>query len=359
MLHRIGSLRWRGLWAALRRLDARLWQLSDSAAPDWFRQPSVRQVLALRSVVTLGMQLGKSRCELWHGSEKKTGARLRAAFIGGASAFPGVSEYWKKILFRDVPQVAPVGAGWDWQTRRLAKQASAQADLVIVDCHQLLAWRSAPGAGGYFHTPSYVGMQMAFPPGAPWSAIERGMALQKENIRTFRKTGFTFSISHDPADFDLFYERMHVPMIRERHAGYGSVLDQAGLRPLFDLGGLMLVHTLDGQTVAGLLYRLCGKAILLASSGILDMDMRWYECGANGALYYESLRWCHENGFALAVYGKNRPFTTDGVYIFKHRWGMQPIVDVWTVRDWLLWTPGDAPVALDWVQAHPLVQVPA
>ena len=210
---------------------------------------------------------------------------------------------------------------------------------------------------------------MRFPQGQSWEAIEKGMRSHKHNIKLAARNGFTSQISHAVEDFDTFYETMHVPMIKERHAGYGIVDDQDAMREQFRNGLLLLIRqpaaveqpaaegqaAPEGQAVAGALVYLRGRSAFGTSNGVLNGDPKWYAQGAVSALYYHNFRWCYDNQIERFDAGGCRPFTTDGLYQFKYHWGLRPAQDLWNERQWLFWAPTSAPVAVDWLKAHPVI----
>ncbi|MBE0699483.1 MAG: hypothetical protein IH586_21380 [Anaerolineaceae bacterium] len=141
-------------------------------------------------------------------------------------------------------------------------------------------------------------------------------------------------------------------MMKERHPGYGIIHQIEGMRTDFQYGLLMFIREPGGQAVAGGLFKIqSGYAILLAN-GILDGNMEWYEKGANSALYYYSLQWFHQNGFKIYDAGNCRPFVTDGLYEYKRRWGLSPVRDLWSPREWLFWLPDSASAAMEWLEAN-------
>jgi hypothetical protein len=73
------------------------------------------------------------------------------------------------------------------------------------------------------------------------------------------------------------------------------------------------------------------------------------------AFYYHTIKYGFEQGLQRYDVGECRPFTTDGIYLHKQRWGMYPVRDLWGTREWMLWAPDQSPVAMQWLNAHPLV----
>jgi hypothetical protein len=210
---------------------------------------------------------------------------------------------------------------------------------------------------------------MVFPlnPHRPWDEARAAMRSQKNNIKKAASLGLTCSISHSEEDFEFFYTRMHVPMMRLRHAGYGVVDSKETLRDQFHRGLLMFIEK-GGWRLGGVLIYLRGRTAYAVANGVLEGDEAIYDQGVVAAEYLEGMRWAHENGYLRYDLGGVRPFATDGLYSFKYRWGARPEYDVWLSRSWLFWLPGVEPgpgnslpagsPAADWLLAHPAAPIP-
>jgi hypothetical protein len=342
-----------------RRLSHRIddWLIDLSTAQDarLHRRALLRLLFHLRLVLMYLLYGQEGAVEFWQGEESAGGQPLRVAYIGIPSAAEGHSpEYLRHILFRaGTARVEARGPCPMRRARQAAQALAAEADLVIVDRSPLQRW--SPTGGGWLVTPVFVRMAFDLDPSQPWQAAEARMAGQKHNLSLVRRHGYTLRCSRDPADFDFFYERMHIPMMQARHGDYGVLEGKNGLLEQFRRGHVMLVELPGQGPVAGALNTRYGPCVFGIVSGTLDGDMRWHKQGALSALYYLTLRWCHENGVTRFDNGYCRPFESDGPYRHKRRWGMHPVPDPWPLREWLFWVPHGAPAALEWLRANPPV----
>ncbi len=302
------------------------------------------------------------QAELWEGKEIDTGQPLRVGYLGSEQAYRRLSPpFLQALLFQPgTLETRPFAETSMLRTQPTANRLAKASDLVIVERSPLVGWR--PTAGEWALTPMRVRLVFDFAPGEDWNAVQRRMHGQKKNLKLARQQGFTFRVSHADADFDFFYERMHVPMINARHGDYGITDSKKGLLTGFrQMGLLMLVYPPDersgGLPVAGKLVYQHGKVIYGIANGTLDGDPCWHAQGALSALNYHSLRWCFDNGIARYDFGYCPPFANHGLYLYKLRWGFTPSADPWSLRNWLFWLPpGASSAAQHWLAAHPLVK---
>lgn len=341
-----------------RRLDGWLSRLTAQQPASALRRAAVAALFRARLALLYNLDGRTGVIQRWVGAETETGRPLRVAFLGDSQSVKVLSpHYLQHILFR--PGSLTVEDAGEIAMSRVAARAREQAagaDLVIAEVNDLLRFQPG-GQGARLWMPTWVRMMIRFAPGQDCAGLEdTAMRAQRSNIRLARRSGFTFSISRSREDFDHFYEHMHAPMMRGRHAGYGVINRKEELLPLFEQGCLMLIHK-DDRAVAGALLHIHARSVFAIANGILNGSEYWYEQGAISALYYFSIRWCCENGYARFDAGGVRPFAGDGLYAFKSRWGLRPEPDLWLGRSWLFWAPENAPAALDWLRAHPTVQV--
>lgn len=311
-----------------------------------------------RWAARLARERGPGQAEFWSG-ETAAGQPLRVVYICDAPALRTQSAaYLRSILFAEgAGEIAPRGSVPLLHMRAAADLLAPQADLVIVERSSLLDWR--PSSGTALVLPLWVHMLFNFSGLQNWQAVEQQMVHQKNNILQARRKGFTSRISYDPAEFEMFYERMMLPTATGRFQEYAEIKSKEELRWFFDNGGLLMVDDAAGSPVAGWVMLFQKPTCYAICAGVLDGSDVLYKQGAMSAVYYHCVRWCYENGFTRFDLGGCRPFASDGVYQYKRRWGFQPIIDPWNSREWLFWAPNNAPAALDWLQAHPPVELPA
>jgi hypothetical protein len=305
----------------------------------------------MRSMLHLTLEQEYGRAQLWTGLEKNSGDPLRVAYVGDAKAYQmQTPEYLQQKLFcpegfsvEEVAQVAPR------KEREVAESLAGQADMVIVEGNDSLRWR--PKTGEWRASPTSIHMVLKLNRFQDWTEIEKAMQLQKRKIKTAHRNGLSLEVSKSDTDFDLFYNRMYVPMMQERHPGYGVIHTRDSAYGQFRNGLLMLVRNENGEAIGGGLFNTTKRSAFLLHTGLLDGDTCWYEHGASSALYYHSIQWFYNNKFWLYNAGGCRAFASDGLYEFKRRWGMQPTKDLWNPRRWLFWVPSGSSAAMQWLHS--------
>lgn len=161
-----------------------------------------------------------------------------------------------------------------------------------------------------------------------WEQMRKDFSKKRRQITNeFReKHGLDCRVSHDPADFDMFYHRMFVPHIQRRYGELADIDSHAELKQFFDRGMLFLVMS-EGKEVAGALSELVDGHLLFRRSGVLDGDESHVKGGAQTALYYFQLQHAVANGIWALDTLKTTPFLNDGVFKHKADWGARSFRD--------------------------------
>lgn len=309
------------------------------------------------SAAQLIRQHDPGHAELWQG-QTAAGQTLTVAYIcDGAAEHCNSAAYLRHLLFASgQAAVQTRGQVKVLSMARAARRLASEADLVIVERNDLLHWR--PRRGPARLLPLWIHMLLELPQEGEWQQIEQQMAHHANNIRRVRRSGFTYRFSRDPADFDLFYQKMLLPTLAARFHEYGESKTQEELAGFFQNGGMLMIDDCGGRPVAGGLMLFHGRTCYAIAAGVLDGSDALYKQGAMSAVYYYRARWCFENGYTALDAGGCRAFASDGIYTYKRLWGFQPVADRWNTREWLFWAPSSAAAALQWLAEHPPVELP-
>jgi hypothetical protein len=337
------------LGALLRHLDDRLVEVYSSPA-DTLPRLLLWPVYHIRRLVLFVQSGMVFQVYLLRGTAAEGGTPLSVAYLDTGSSM----DFLARRLFQNGECTRErCGRAFFWQYGAAAERLASQVDLVVIERNNLLRW--TPAYGEWVSSPTWVRMVIELDPAEDWSQVERGFKKHQKNIRRFQKAGYTYRISRSREDFDLFYDRMHVPLVTQRHTVDAFVDTPERLLKLMDQGFLLLVLDRDGQPIAGDLDHLSGDTFFGVACGVLDGDPALLDEGALSAIYYYALQWCHENGIRRCDIAEVRPFIEDGVYQYKRRWGYQPALELWNTREWLLWVPQGSPAALQWLRNHPFL----
>ncbi|SFP43322.1 Acetyltransferase (GNAT) domain-containing protein [Amycolatopsis arida] len=149
--------------------------------------------------------------------------------------------------------------------------------------------------------------------------VSKNERRQFANLR--RKHEWTYEIGTADADFEFFYERMHLPTMASRYGDEARSADRdLALNALFRRGLILFVNE-GGKRVAGVLCRLedDAKTVRMRLLGVLDGDFTHYRTGAVKAVYYLTIEWAADTGRKLIDFSGGDPFPGKGVFQFKRR----------------------------------------
>lgn len=144
---------------------------------------------------------------------------------------------------------------------------------------------------------------------------------------------FSYRVSKDPKDFDLFYNEMHVPYIQKRFEELAELDSYKRMKDFFLKGFLMLIEE-GNKTVAGVLCTIEDDVLVFRRTGILNGDEEYIKRGASSAQYYFILKFALEHGIQKVDLMRSRPFFHDGVYNTKRKWGAEICPDD-EIRTWV------------------------
>jgi hypothetical protein len=225
------------------------------------------------------------------------------------------------------------------------------ADLTVVVDDR--AEDASTGPGGLV-LPLRVHMVADLSPGDGPGISARERKRQRHRVRSY---AYDFEISASDSDFALFYDRMHVPTMRERHRDDARTTGRAeAYQDLFLAGFLLLVRS-GGQPVAGILCRVQGRACHARLVGWLDGDPAHLRREAVKTGNHFLLSWARGTGFDAVNFQGGEPFLTKGTFQAKRHLGARaeiPGSALGRARVRLL--PGrDSPVLRDILARNPAI----
>ena len=133
--------------------------------------------------------------------------------------------------------------------------------------------------------------------------------------------GWRLTVRRDPAAFEFFYTRMHLPTMHARH-GERARGERPGVArdAILARGAVFLVAGPDGP-VAGALCRWdpATRTVTTRLLGVLGGDAGHYRRGAFKAVYHLLLEWAVEHGVRHVDLHGTEPFLSKGIVQFKRR----------------------------------------
>ena len=255
-----------------------------------------------------------SRAVLVEGVLKGTGLRLRCLFVDN-------SRFTHYVLGRMYTR--PVRTVREWKLwipalRRPVTRQGGEFDLCIAVLPRI--YESVFRGLYAFRGQEYV--QQEIDTSGTWDEIKARFHKKKRRLSNsmFEKNGFAYRVSADERDFDLFYHRMHLPLIKKQFGDLANIETYESMKKVFSKGLLLLVTRHD-KPVAGNLCHIRNGVLTAYKAGVLDGDDRHVRDGVQMALYYYCLRFAHEQNLMKVNAARSRPFLNDGVYRTKLEWG--------------------------------------
>lgn len=142
----------------------------------------------------------------------------------------------------------------------------------------------------------------------------------KETARKVRKYDYSYKISHNIDDFEHFYNRMYLPLIKKQH-GNLSYIDTYEEMEKYFLDGYLLLVMENDNPVSGGLFNIEDNVVVFRRIGVIDGDSNLISKGAQSAVYYFIIHYAKKNDHKEVDLMKSRPFYNDGVFRTKREWG--------------------------------------
>lgn len=289
------------------------------------------------------------------GIEKFSGEKISLVYVGDKSLYRQIVY---RILNMDIV-IRCTGKVPFWRLRNLEREIHSRVDLVLLELPRLVSHSILKGT--VIENSGNVLMVMPIRGKGKWENIHRELVnKQRLNIKRFNEAGFHLVRGDSQKDFDFYYDRMYLPMVKNRHALYADISPREVFRQLVEKCELWFVINPEGERVAALVWLDGGDVKHGLSFGILDGDFDYEKQGALACIYYHEIRMAFEQGARLLNGTQAPPFENDGLYQHKHRWGFEPIEDPWNPNKLLIWVPNGSSVAMGWLERmRPIQSVPS
>jgi hypothetical protein len=137
--------------------------------------------------------------------------------------------------------------------------------------------------------------------------------------RNLRERAWELREDDSPEALRFFYERMHVPTMRVRHAEQSRTEAFTVARDqILRSGRLMFVYE-RGEPVAGVLCHERQGTITTRLLGVLDGADEHYDSGAFKAVYHLLLAWAAERGYEAVDFYGTEAFLAKGIFQWKRK----------------------------------------
>lgn len=234
-----------------------------------------------------------------------------------------IPEYFLAKFYIEPPSVKIESRIYMWQIPKQAKLIEKTAGLLFVRTHAFLKYILRDG---FIAIPEYIKQILDVKKDEKEIRQDFHKGLKKTELRRIRKYGYSYEISTDPEKIKFFYQNMYLPFISKRHKEYAH-LDSLEITQKETTAGIMFAKK-DNQCVGGASMQKKADTLIIKKFGILDADDSVYKHSILGALYYFLITFAKENGYKKVDFGFTPPILSDGILIYKNKWGSK-IKHVW------------------------------
>jgi hypothetical protein len=255
-------------------------------------------------------------------------------------------------FFAGQPEVETLGAVSLLRLPALLDRLAPRADLVLACVPRAFAgWFGER----YLRVPALVGARL--PVGATVGAtLAQATKTVRYDARRALASGYGWTFSRAPADFERFYDEFHCPFVRARFGPLAVLGRREVLRRHFRHGGGVIWLHHDGRPVAGELVREHGHRLRAVAKGV---HPAWAGAAEPSPRFALDLAVCDvaaRQGCAEVDLGGSVPSLRDGVLRSKRAWGA--LLEPWeeSHRDVLVrWRGSFGPGLRRFLHAAPLL----
>jgi len=263
-----------------------------------------------RLIAALKRLTGITRSKAWrlHSSEYAPGD-VNICFIGSEIQ----KNFLKRALFPESGDEQYLGVRLFHRLSPLF--LSQRFDLTIAE---KLSEEQLPAIGGlHWELPFWVHTYADIPP------VKLNNSFRSD-LRLIRKNRLAFRVTTDPGQIRDFFERMYLPLVRQRHGDSSIEMHLDELEDTVEAGmGELLLVLHDDRPIAGMVLDYRGSLPNLWSVGVLDASRELMVMGAIPACYHFCYEHLRQSGYSRASLGLCRAFVDDGVLTFKRKFGLK------------------------------------
>lgn len=279
---------------------------------------------------------------------------------GPTLAYAGLAEGLSYILPFLEQQRGPTG-----QRRRhvaswadiFAGRAVPAADILAAGC---LPGRVPPGPVRRSLTVP-LRITLVVPVGEDAEGVLRNVSrkARQQHARELRSRSRGLEVATLEQDFDMFYDRMHVPTMQRRHASATRTVSRATARQCLFRSGLLFFLRESGERVAGMLCRQEGDVLVIRLARVRDGAEEPYQSGTYMAIYILIMQWAANHGLAQVDLSGCEPFLSKGIFQFKRK--LHPEVTLprnhFAGKRLWLHVRRDSPPVRDFMVANPMLVI--
>ena len=228
-----------------------------------------------------------------------------------------------------------------WRLSSTLERMERDFDLVFARVDRIAARLFLPA--NYLRIPELIDTGRTLPDNP--NLLLRASESLTRDLRVVRQNDLETKLSEHLDDFEEFFYSMYVPFIRARHGALARPRNKISLRNCFRRGGLIWLVR-GNERLAGLVFELTRDALSTRAYGTRDGYGGPTKKGVASALYFHAIRHAVQSGRDFLDLGGCRACLTDGVLLYKKKWGVhiriRPDNPFFTLVRWSAWNPAVA-----------------
>lgn len=146
-----------------------------------------------------------------------------------------------------------------------------------------------------------------------------------QDIEKAKRIMYDVEIKDDLNTFRFFYDHMYVPFIKWKHEEKGRIVSFATICHLAARGAKLLILTHDKQRIFGGIFLKENSIMRTYYAGLMKGKFSHIHNGIMALSYYYMIQIAKKLDCKSIDFGTAPPFTNDGLYLYKKKWGMNII----------------------------------
>ena len=272
---------------------------------------SISKILSRLLIISNGLSLKIYQVT---GREKNCKEPLTILYLSNEKIY----SYLENILFYEKPKIRRIGKIYLWNIKKKIKNISSNIDAVFIENEMFYA--DYFERQGFTVIPEFI--SMILDTSKSFVEIYKNFSKSaKEDTRKVKKNCFNYEISHNFEMLKLFYYKMYLPYIYNRHGKTAVCTNFHTMRLIFERDGKLLLIKLKNEYVFGGLLSVRNDKATALYSGISDKKNSLLKKGITAASYYFFIQWAKKNKIKTLDFGTSKPFFNDGLFKYKKKWG--------------------------------------
>jgi len=228
-----------------------------------------------------------------------------------------IPDYFFKKFYLQMPKINVENEIYFWQLRKI-KSLEQKAHLLFIKTHKFLKFFFR---NDFIIMPEYIRQTLDIDKNEENIRKYFHKSLLNTGLRKIAKYKYTYEFSNNPSDIEFFYNRMLIPFVKKRHKIYAHIHSLEEVKKLSSLGILFIKK--DNKYVAGATLQKKDTTLVIRRIGVVDGDEVLFREAVIAAIFYSLIKFAKENSYQKVDFGFTVPILSDGVLLYKNKWGMK------------------------------------